>query len=142
MKELTEAKAEAERGLQSLQEEFTRWRQSRGHRSERIPEALWNRAASLSDVLPITRVAKALRLSASALKARRSDQPTQQGKRASSARSAPSAFVELTSTTRSSAYDETTDALNVELERADGSRLRVRCAQASTLDALVQRFLA
>ena len=142
MKKLTEAETEAERGLQSLLEEFTRWRQSRGHRSERIPEALWNRAASLSEVLPITRVAKALSLSASTLKARRSGQPTTRGKKTSSSQPAPSPFVELTGTIPASQTDETADSLNVELERADGSRLRVRCAQASTLDALVQRFLA
>ena len=54
--------------LDQLAGQFEHWRQTRSHRSERIPQALWDQAVALARVLPRTRVAQHLRLSAKDLK--------------------------------------------------------------------------
>lgn len=133
---------EAEQQLQALIQEFDHWRQTRTRPSERIPETLWAKAVALSHVLLNSRVAKALKLSPSALKARRLGKPLKSPQAAKAPVSTPVQFVELPRSTSAAVAHDTAEVLSVELERADGSRLRLRCRQASTLDALVQRFLA
>lgn len=43
--------------LDQLVGQFERWRQTRSHRGERIPQALWDQAVALARGLPHTRVA-------------------------------------------------------------------------------------
>lgn len=140
MSKMTEA--EAQHQLQTLRQEFEHWRQTRSRPSERIPEPLWAKAVALSHVLLNSRVAKALNLSPSALKARRLGKPVRATQAAKAPVTAPVQFIELPRHTATAVVNDATEVLSVELERADGSRLRLRCGQASTLDALVQRFLA
>ena len=60
---LATSNSSAEIALQQLAEQFSHWRQSRRTPyGPRIPEALWTEAIRLVQVLPLTRVAKALRL--------------------------------------------------------------------------------
>jgi hypothetical protein len=48
----------AEHQLTQLTSQFDHWRQHRASRAERIPPALWKQAVALTEVLPISRVAK------------------------------------------------------------------------------------
>lgn len=134
------SEAEAEQQLQVLKGEFEHWRQTRSRPAERIPEALWAKAVELSRVLPTARVAKPLRLSQTALRDRRL------GKAAKKVKSTPSApppvaFVELPGGTPARG-GEVNAAISVELERADGARLRLRFSQPPAFEALVKSFLA
>lgn len=138
MNKMTEA--EAQQRLDALQGEFDHWRESRRGPGERIPEALWAKAVELSQVLPTSRVAKPLRLSQTALRDRRLGKAAKRAKSASSAPS-PVAFVELPSGTPARG-GEANAPISVELERADGARLRLRFSQVPAFEALLKRFLA
>ncbi len=64
----------AEEHVIHVAQQFAQWRQSRSTpRGFRIPEALWTEALTLAKVLPVTRVAKQLRLKPQALKRRRGE---------------------------------------------------------------------
>ena len=129
---LATSNSSAEIALQQLAEQFSHWRQSRRTPyGPRIPEALWTEAIRLVQVLPLTRVAKALRLKPPALKRRSSvgttlaPPPT---------REVP--FVEVSLGAPRSATAE------VEIQRPDGTRLRITYRDpAPGLTALVQTFL-
>lgn len=116
--------SQAEAALEHVAEQFTHWRQSRSRR-ERIPNALWAQAVSLTPVLPVSRIAKRLRLGVKDLKKRCSNQPV-----------APLTFVEV-----SAPAPHRPPGLEVEVQRPDGVRLRLS-AEAATpaLTALVQTF--
>ncbi len=60
----------AEAQLAELIEHLNHWRQTRTTRGEPIPEPLWEQAVSLTQVLPLSRVAKRLRLNRQELKKR------------------------------------------------------------------------
>lgn len=60
----------AEAQLAELIEHFDHWRQTRTTRGEPIPDPLWEQAISLTRVLPLSRVAKRLRLNRQELKKR------------------------------------------------------------------------
>jgi hypothetical protein len=66
MKTMTHAHAEHQ--LTQLAQRFDHWRQRRTTPRSRIPRPLWDQAISLTAVLPVSRVAKHLRLSTSDLK--------------------------------------------------------------------------
>ena len=133
---------DAEQRLEQLKGEFDHWRQTRRSLGERIPEALWTKAVELSRVLPTARVAKPLRLSQTTLRDRRLGKTTPSPPAPSAANPAVQ-FVELPNgTPPPSSNGEAGETISVELERADGVRLRLRCRQATALDALISRFLA
>ena len=135
-------KAEAEQRLERLKDEFDHWRQTRRGLGERIPEALWAQAVELSRVLPTARVAKPLRLSQTTLRDRRLGKTTPSPP-APSAANPTVEFVELPNgVLPASPNGDAGEMISVELERTDGVRLRVRCRQATALDALINRFLA
>lgn len=127
---------QAEQALAELAEQFTRWRQRRANRHERIPTPLWDQAVALTQVLPNGRVAKALRLSATDLKQHCQAQPT------SLAVPPPESdprFVELTP--EAGAWPVAADT-QVELERPDGIRMCIRYAPGSAdLGELVRAFV-
>lgn len=116
--------SQAEAALEHVAEQFTHWRQSRSRR-ERIPSALWAQAVSLTPVLPVSRVAKRLRLGVKDLKKRCGSPPV-----------APLTFVEVTAPVL-----HRSAGLEVEVQRPDGVRLRLSAAEATpALTALVQTF--
>jgi hypothetical protein len=124
--------AQAEAALPQLAEQFTHWRQSRRTPyGPRIPEALWTDAIRLVQVLPLTRVAKALHLKPHALK-RRSGLTTPPAP--PPVRELP--FVEVSLGAHRAAATE------VEIQRGDGTRLRITYWDAApALTSLVQTFL-
>ena len=129
---LTTPDSSAEGALQQLAERFSQWRQNRRTPyGPRIPEALWTEAARLTQRLSVTRVAKALHLKPHTLK-RRSGMGTTPATPA--AREVP--FVEVALGARRASATE------VEIQRPDGTRLRITYGEAApALAALVQTFL-
>jgi hypothetical protein len=118
--------------LDQLAGQFEHWRRTRSHPAERIPKRLWKQAAALAQVLPYSRVAQHVRVSPSDLKKHMAT--PRDSKPATSPR-----FVEVPPTP---AWPPATQAMDIELERSDGARLRVRCpASTSSVAALVRAFL-
>lgn len=120
--------------LDQLAAQFEHWRQARSHSAERIPQALWEQAAALAKVLPYSRVAKHLRLSPSELKKHTMAQPD-----LPSAPASAWSFVEVPSLSEHLMNNLATE---LELQRADGARLRLRSDHSTLpLAALVRAFL-
>jgi hypothetical protein len=118
--------------LDQLAAQFEHWRQTRSHPAERIPKRLWKQAAALARVLPYSRGAQHVRVSPSDLKKHMAT--PRHSKPATSPR-----FVEVPPRPACSAA---TQGMEMELERLDGARLRVRCPEStSSVTALVQAFL-
>jgi len=114
--------SQAEQALAELDERFRHWRQHRAHTHERIPAPLWDQAVALSQVLPNGQVAKALGLSATDLRKRRL---AQQASLASvQAPGAEAQFIEVTPEGRG--WVGGSSGTQVELERPDGLRMRIR----------------
>ncbi len=123
-----------EHQLDQLAGQFEHWRQTRSHPSECIPQPLWEQAVALTSVLPYTRVAKHLRLSAKDLKTHMAAEPEScvgVGPRTAG-------FVEVLPP----AQPQVVGCLEVELHRTDGARLRIHSPDASLpLAAIVRSFL-
>jgi hypothetical protein len=130
-----ESPLHAEHQLDQLAGQFEHWRQTRTHPSERFPQALWEQAVALAATLPPTRVAKQLRLRLIDLK-----------KQMATAHASPPAvlarpldFVEVPS---APACPPPTGATQIELSRADGTRLCMHTPLAPlSLEALVRAFV-
>jgi hypothetical protein len=121
--------------LNQLAGQFEHWRQHRSHPSERIPQALWDQAAALAAMIPYSRVAKHLRLSPSDLKKQTVTQPDLTRRTPAPALS----FIEVPPVSEHPMEGPETE---VELERADGARLRLRSGNTTlSLAALVRAFL-
>jgi hypothetical protein len=124
--------AQAEEQLRHVTQQFAQWRQSRTTPRERIPKALWAQAVTLSQTLPCARVAKQLGLTSQVLKRHREET------RATPVPTLPphaSPFVEVTAAWRSPTAE-------VEVQRADGARLRITYSESSPpLALLLQTFL-
>lgn len=122
--------------LDQLAGQFEHWRRTRIHLRDRIPQALWDQAVALARVMPHSRVAQHLRLSANALK----QQMAMTHHETTAMSPLPLGFfVEVPSTP---AWPQTSGATQVEVHRVDGTRLCIHSA-ASTLplEALVRAFL-
>src|SRR5215510_3037061 len=131
-----ESETHAEQALTQLAQEFDRWRQRRRTRFERIPLPLWEQAIALSQTLPIARIAKRLHLRGSDLKKRCTAPPAVMAEQASSP---VLGFVDVTP---SPAWPPRTAATEVDLQRADGARLRIQCREPQfPLAVLVRAFL-
>jgi len=116
--------------MNEVAEQFAHWRATRRHKTETIPDALWAGAVSLTRQLPITRVAKTLRLSASDLRRKRDQK---------SVLVAPlpqAAFVELPRVELASS-----GGAEVDVVRADGARLNVRLACDARVSDVLRAFL-
>lgn len=123
--------------LARVARQFEHWRQHRSHPSERIPQALWDQAAALAlaTELPYSRVANHLRLSPSDLK----KHLTAQSQPASRVPAPPLSFVEVPPAPE---HETASSQTEIELQRADGARLRLRSAESALpLAALVRAFL-
>ena len=125
----------ADHQLDQLAAQFEHWRQHRAHPRERIPKALWDQAVALTETLAPSRVATHLRLGVADLKKQitlRQQEPAQNV--------APLGFVELPPAPASSSSRQ---GFELDLQRADGSRLRLEAQGRAALAvaAIVQRFL-
>lgn len=121
--------------LDDVAAQFAHWRQQRAHPSERIPQALWEQAVALTRELSYSHVAKQLRLSPSDLK----QQMQTQHAATCQAPASPLPFVEVPSPPAVPPMLPETD---IELQRADGARLRLRTGNATLpLAAVVRAFL-
>jgi len=118
--------------LDQLAAQVEHWRRGRSHPAERIPTRLWKHAAALARVLPYSRVAQHVRVSPSDLK--KPMAMPHDAKPATSPR-----VVEVPPTPAGSS---TTPVINIELERPDGARLRLRCSESTaSVAALLRLFL-
>ena len=125
----------ADHQLDQLAGQFEHWRQNRAHPGERIPQHLWEQAAALAQVLPRSRVAQHLRLSPSDLN---KHMAMLNGSRPD-ALATPARFVEVPPMP---AFPPATAAMELELERSDGARLRLRGPESTLpVAALVRAFL-
>jgi hypothetical protein len=123
--------------LDQLAGQFEHWRQTRSHPSERIPQRLWDQAAALARVLPYSRVAQHVRVSPSDLKKHMAAQHTSRS--AASRIPTPPRFIEVPP---APAWPPATPVMEIELERPDGARLRLRCPEStSPVAALVRAFV-
>jgi hypothetical protein len=126
----------ADHELRALAARFAHWRRTRAVPHERIPAVLWEQAAALSTILPLSRVAQTLRLSRGALKAHRA---TYENARSPQATPAALGFVEVT---ESPAWLGLSSGVEVEVTRPDGTRMRIHYREASPpLAPLVRGFL-
>jgi hypothetical protein len=120
-----------EHQLDQLAGQFEHWRQTRRHPGERFPQALWDQAVALAATLPPSRVAKQLRLRLIDLKKQMAAPHV--------APSLPLGFVEVPSVP---ARPQPAVATQLELSRADGTRLCIHTPLATLqLEALVRAFV-
>src|SRR5262249_53294299 len=121
-----ESPLHAEHQLDQLAAQFEHWRQTRTYPSERFPQALWDQAVALATALPPARVAKQLRLRLIDLK--------KQMAAPYAAPALPLGFVEVPS---APARPQPAVATQLELSRADGTRLCIHTPLATwKLDGL------
>jgi hypothetical protein len=124
----------AEQQLVQLTHRFNHWRECRTTSRERIPEALWDQAVSLTHVLPISRVAKRLGLCGADLK-KRCPGPSTTTSAQVSAQAVN--FVEVTPPPF-----WLPASVDVDIQRADGTRMRIACQQQeASLATLVRAFV-
>ena len=122
----------AEDELRHVAQQFSQWRQRRTTPRGRIPPPLWVQAVALTHRLPLARVAKRLGLCRQRLKKRGGGTPGAAGVPALPA-SPP--FVEVHPTWR-------VPTAEVEVQRADGQRLRLTSYEATpALAVLLRTFL-
>ncbi len=127
----TKPSLHADHQLDQLAGQFAHWRQTRRHPGERFPQALWDQAVALTATLPPSRVAKQLRLRLIDLK--------KQMAPPHAAPSRPLGFVEVPS---APAGPQSTATTQLELARADGTRLCLHAPLSPLLlDALVRAFV-
>ncbi len=132
-----ETSTHAAHTLTQLAQQFDHWRQHRTTRAERIPQPLWEQAVALTAVLPLSRVAKCLRISWRDLHQHCVAQDI-----TSTAEAPPAAqgFVELPIAPLSWSLPPLSAA--VELHRADGARMRIQTHSSQLpLERLVKTFL-
>jgi hypothetical protein len=128
--------AQTEQQLTAVADRFDEWRQTRTTRTEPIPQSLWEQAIALTATFPITRVATRLRVSGGELKKRCTAQHAALAARTSI--TAPG-FVELPA---APVWARPTSAIEIELHRPDGTRLRVAAPESQLpLLAVVRAFL-
>jgi hypothetical protein len=125
--------AQAEHQLTALADQFAQWRQQRTYRFAPIPLPLWEQAIALTAVLPLTAVAKRLRLRGSDLHKRCAARHEGPG-----AEPMPPAldFVEVPA---ASSWPLSAPPTEIELHRADGARLWIRSHEAQLPLAMVVR---
>jgi hypothetical protein len=129
------AHGHAEQDLAQLAARFDHWRDHRATRRERIPDCLWEQAVALTTVLPLSRVAKYLRVSWRDLH----QHCTAHHAPAVEPSSTALDFVELPAPP---AWSVPTLTAAVELQRPDGARLRMHYHESQPpLIALVRAFL-
>ena len=121
--------------LDQLAGQFAHWRQTRTHPYERIPQALWDHAVALAAALPPSRVAKQVRVRLADLK----KQMAARHEATAALSPLPLGFVEVPP---APSWPQPTAVPQIELSRADGTRLCIHCpASALPLAAVVRAFV-
>jgi len=124
--------SQAEDELRHVMQQFTQWRQRRTTPRGRIPPPLWAQAVALTQMLPLSRVAKQLGLCPQRLRKRGGGKA---GAASTSAQSVALPFVEVTSAWRFPTAE-------VEVQRKDGARMRITSHDSSfPLASLLHTFL-
>ena len=128
--------AQTEHQLTAVADRFDAWRQTRITRAEPIPPYLWEQAIALTTMFAITRVATRLRVSGGELKKRCA---AHHAALAAFTSTAASGFVEVPATP---VWALPTSAIEIELQRPNGARLRVAAPELQLpLLAVVRAFL-
>jgi hypothetical protein len=131
----TSPPAHAEQQLTYVANRFDEWRQTRTTRAEPIPQHLWEQAIPLTVMFPLTHVARRLRVSGGELKKRCAAHHAAQSAPASTALG----FVEVPAPP---VWPRPTTGTEIELQRPDGTRLRIHtCEPQLLLVPLVRTFL-
>ena len=126
--------AHAEHALTQLAARFHDWRHRRPTPSDPIPQLLWEQAVALTTVLSVSRVAQGIGVSWGTLKKRCTAQPSPAAKPCTTL-----GFVEVSTP---ATWPVPTPATEIELQRRDGARLRIRSSEAHLpLAALLRTFL-
>ena len=134
MKTMTPAQAEHQ--LTAVADRFDAWRQTRSTRVAPIPPHLWEQAIALTTMLSITRVATRLRVSGGELKRRCA---AHHAALAASTSTAALGFVEMPA---APVWALPASAIEIELHRPDGARLRIAAPEPQLpLLAVVRTFL-
>ena len=126
--------AQAEHQLTQIADRFDTWRQTRTTRAAPIPHDLWEQAIALTVLFPITRVARRIRVSGGELKKRCAAHDAAQAAPATTALG----FVEVPTT---SVWPLPISGIEIELQRPDGTRLRITAQEPQLpLLAVVRTF--
>jgi len=125
----------AEHQLDQLAGQFAHWRQTRPHPHSQIPPELWAHAVALTAVVPPSRVAKQLRLGLADLK-------KQMGTRQASLLTGPPLSMGFVEVPPVPAGPQAPATIQLELSRADGTRLCLHAPAATLpLEAIVRAFV-
>jgi hypothetical protein len=125
----------AEHQLDQLAGQFAHWRQTRTHPHSPIPTELWAHAVALTAVVPPSRVAKQLRL-------RLADLKKQMAARHAAPPAGPPLAVGFVEVPPVPARPQATATIQLELSRADGTRLCLHAPAATLpLEAVVRAFV-
>jgi hypothetical protein len=136
MKTTIKTPAQAEHQLTHVADRFEHWRQTRTTPTEPIPHYLWEQAIALTTMFSISRVATRLRVSGGELKQRCAAHPAAQ---AAPVSPATLSFVEVPAVP---AWPLRTMGIEIELQRPDGTRLRIAAQEPQLpLLAVVRAFL-
>ncbi len=122
--------------LESVQQQFQDWRLHKTHPREKVPESLWKQAEALIGSYSRTRIAKTLGLNQEIFKRRLSQRTI-----LNAAPSSELDFVEID--LKSVSSFRFSSCQQVELERADGTQMRLYASADHPFDArcLIQTFL-
>ena len=131
------ARIESTFTLEAVAEHFERWRSNK-RKGERIPEQLWSEAVDLVNSYGVSRVARTLRLGGRDLNNRRG---MTEAARNEEATGGDTSFVEMDPVLMDQAVGPESASVWMELERADGMRLRIRAAHGVDMLGLVERFM-
>lgn len=128
--------------LARVQSLFEQWRARRSSPRQRIPPDLWDAAIALLDHVPLSVIARSLRVSSQQLRGRRDALLGPD-----TAATSPVRFIEFPAAAITSLDACAADAqapARLVLERSDGDRLSLTLPASSwdRIDALVTRFLA
>jgi hypothetical protein len=125
----------AEHQLDQLAGQFAHWRQTRTHPHSPIPPELWAHAVALTAVVPPSRVAKQLRL-------RLADLKKQMAARHAAPPAGPPLAVGFVEVPPVPARPQAPATIQLELSRADGTRLCLHAPAAMLpLEAVVRAFV-
>jgi hypothetical protein len=123
--------------LEEVARHFEQWRSTKD-KGERIPERLWSEAVGLLSVYSLCQVTRALRLDW--VKLKRHWRTGDSGK-GSERTGGAMAFVEIDTSGVDQTRMPSPGGVEIELERADGLRLRLPRAERADMLALVERFM-
>lgn len=123
--------------LNEVAKHFEQWRSTK-HKGERIPQRLWSEALGLLGEHSLSQITRTLRLGWAELNQRR--RMMDAGKDSQSTDGAM-AFVEIDTAVVDQTLMASRSTVAVELERADGLRLRLHAANRADMLALIERFM-